>query len=320
MKYAVRGFSLVELMIAMTLGLIVLGGAVGVFIANQTTSRANSALSDLQTIARLGFQLMSHDIRNAGFSGCTNSMRVANTIAIAGVRPAWADWDAGAGIQGFAAPAPAINGLAPAENTQALRLMFGSGANNTINNYDGSVINLNANPVLAAGEVAIACDDNLASIFQINEAGAAAVTHNALGLNADANLGFVAPQDWAPGLAEPRGFTNNAMLMRFESIAWFVAPSADEPGVNSLYRASLVGDTQVNEEVLFGVADLQFAFLNGDTGVFQTAAAVTAAGQWGFISAVNVSVTLDDAVLQGINVPDNVRTVTFLVTLRNRVG
>ncbi|SEH60677.1 type IV pilus assembly protein PilW [Rheinheimera pacifica] len=320
MNIRVRGFSLVELMIAMVLGLLVLGGAIGVFIANQTTSRANAALSDMQSIARLSFQLMSHDIRNAGFSGCNNSMRISNVIAIAGVRPAWADWTTGSGIQGFAAPVGVINGLQAANGTQALRLMFGSGANNSISNYNGSVISLNTNPVLAAGEVAIACDESLASIFQINEAGAMSVTHGAAGLNCDANLGFMAEDDWACGLSPARGFSNNAMLMRFESIAWFVAPSRDDAGVMSLYRASLVGDSQVNEEVLYGVADLQFAYLNGDTGLFQQAAAVTAAGQWGRITAVNVSVTLDDAILQGQNVPDNVRTITFLVSLRNRLG
>jgi type IV pilus assembly protein PilW len=314
-----RGFSLVELMIAMVLGLLVLGGAIGVFLANQTTSRANAALSDMQSIARLSFQLMSQDIRNAAFSGCSNNQRVSNIIAIAGVRPAWADWNAAGGIQGFASPIAQINGLSPRNGTEALRLMFGSGASNTISNYNGSVISLNGNPVVAAGEVAMACDESLSSIFQISEANAASVTHNVSGLNSEANLGFVDPEVWVPGLAEARNFTNNGVLMRFESIAWFVAPSRSDENVMSLYRASLVGNTQINEEVLFGVANLQFAYLNRNNGLFQQAAAVTAAGQWESIIAVNVTVTLDNAVFQGQNVSDNVRTINFLVTLRNRV-
>ena len=40
------GFSLVELMIALVIGLMVTGGAVNVFLANQQTYRANSALSE----------------------------------------------------------------------------------------------------------------------------------------------------------------------------------------------------------------------------------------------------------------------------------
>lgn len=319
MNNSAKGFSLIELMIAMTLGLLVLGGAIGVFIANQTTSRTNAALSDMQTIARLSFQLMSHDIRKAGFSGCNNNPRVANTIAIEGVRPAWATWSAGGGIQGFAAPVADINGLKPADNTEALRLMFAAGNSTSINNYDGSVISLNVNPELQAGEVAIACDDSLASIFQVNKLEAATITHELAGLNSDINLGFINEEDWAPGLAPPRFFSNNGMVMRFESVAWFIAPSAEDAQVMSLYRASLIGDRQVNEEVLFGVADLQFAYLNGDTNLLQSAAATTAANQWGRIIAVNVSVTLDDAVLHDVEVPEDVRTISFLVSIRNRL-
>lgn len=107
--------------------------------------------------------------------------------------------------------------------------------------------------------------------------------------------------------------------MRFESVVWFVAASLDDPNVNSLFRASLVGGQQVNEEVLFGVSDLRFNYLNGDTMTFQTAAAVNAANAWGRIIAVNVTLSLDNALLQGVNVPANARNINFLVSLRNRL-
>lgn len=319
MNNKIKGFTLVELMIAMTLGILVLGGAVGVFLANQQTNRANSVLGDIQNIARLSFQLMSQDIRNAGFTGCNNNARVANTIAIVGVRPVWANWSVGAGIQGFQSPVAVINGLTPAAGTEALRLMFGSGATNSVSNYDGSVFTVNSTPVVAAGEVVVACDDSQSSIFQINEITATTLTHALVGLNSDANLGFINESDWAPGNAPERRFSQNGMLMRFDSIAWFVAPSNDDSNVKSLYRASLIGDTQVNEEVLFGVSNLQFSYLNGDTNLFQTAAATTAAAQWPRIIAVNASITFDNAILQGQQIPAQLRTISFLVALRNRV-
>ncbi|MDP5150068.1 PilW family protein [Rheinheimera baltica] len=319
MKNNMEGFTLLELLVAATLGILVIGGASGVFIANQQTSKANAVLSEIQNVARLSFQLMSQDIRNAGFSGCNNNARVANTISIAGTRPAWATWSVGGGIQGFPAPVAPINGMDTTPGTQALRLMFGTGDSNAISNYDGTMLTLNVAPVLSAGDVGIACDDSESSIFQANEVDGFTVTHRLAGLNSDANLGFLPEIDWGPGLAPPRFFTRNGMIMRFESIAWFVAPSNDDVNVNSLYRASLIGDTQVNEEVLFGVSDLQFMFLNDNTNTFQTAAATTAAGQWGRINAVNVSVTLDDAVLQGQQIPANAKTISFLVAIRNRL-
>lgn len=63
---ASQGFTLVELMIALVLGLVLLGGVIGVFLSNQTTNRVNNELASLQSSARLAFQLMSQDIRKIG--------------------------------------------------------------------------------------------------------------------------------------------------------------------------------------------------------------------------------------------------------------
>lgn len=317
MKYS-KGFTLTELMIAMVLGVLVLGGAIGVFLGNQQTSRANMALGELQNIARLSFQLMSQDIRGASFMGCNNVTRVANALSVGGVRPDWANVSIG-GIEGFAAPVASINGRTPAADTEAIRLMFAKGASSAIAAYDGSNFQLNVNPEIVAGEIALACDDAFSSIFQASEVDAARVTHNVSGLNGDANLGFLPEADWAPGLLPPRFFSRNGMLMQFESVAWFVAPSASDSGVKSLYRASLIGDRQVNEEVLFGVSDLSFRYFHRENRVWQSAAATTAAAAWGRIMAVEVTITLDDAILQGMNVAADMKTFNFTVVLRNRV-
>ena len=41
-----RGFSLVELMVAMALGLVIVGGVVSVMIANKRSYRTNEGLAD----------------------------------------------------------------------------------------------------------------------------------------------------------------------------------------------------------------------------------------------------------------------------------
>lgn len=324
MKKQLTGFTLVELMVAMVLGLLVLGGALTVFLANQTTGRANQALAEIQNTARMAHLLMAHDIRNAGFTGCGNSPRVANVVSIDNAtNPIWANWRDGQGIRGLPAPVGAINGRNANVGSEALRVLYGGGRSNTIRLYDGQTLTLNSPSVVGAGELAIACDENLASIFQVSQVGGVAqdeVQHRVDGLNCDANLGFVAPEDWACGVHPARNFNNGAMLMRLESVAWFVAPSLDDANISSLFRASLINGDQLNEEVLFGVNNLQFAYLNGDTMAFQTAAAVTAANAWGRVIAVNVTLTLDPAILQGTEVPANARTIRFLVSLRNRLG
>lgn len=66
------GFSLVELMIAMVLGILVMGAAFAIFMSNQNTYRANEGLNRIQESARTAVELISRDIRAAGGSACSN--------------------------------------------------------------------------------------------------------------------------------------------------------------------------------------------------------------------------------------------------------
>ena len=73
------GLSLIELMIAMVLGLIVLGAAFAVFMSNQRTFGANEGVNRIQESARVAFELMSRDIRAAGGSAGAN-VSVVETV------------------------------------------------------------------------------------------------------------------------------------------------------------------------------------------------------------------------------------------------
>ncbi len=52
---AQRGFSLVELMVAMLIGLFVLGGGLAVFLGGHQSFRTNEGAARLQENARMGF-------------------------------------------------------------------------------------------------------------------------------------------------------------------------------------------------------------------------------------------------------------------------
>jgi type IV pilus assembly protein PilW len=307
-----KGFSLTELMVAMVLGLIVVGGVIGVFITNQNTSRFNNTLIDIQQISRHGFQLMARDIRSAGFSGCGNVDRFMNVLNVAGAQP-WATWNGG--LLGLQAPVAAINGLAPTANTDAIRVMYSGGQSNGVTSHVPPQFTLNSAPTFRVGDIAAVCDDTLTSIFEVSAIAGTTVNHAIAGtINCSTNLGFISPLNC--GAVPARTFMSNAMIMRFESVAWFVAPSQDDAAVTSLYRASLVGNTQVNEEVLFGISGLNLLYLDATTRQLRTANAVT---NWGDIIAVQVNMTIHDALLGQVAVPANVRTMGFTVTLRNRV-
>lgn len=67
------GFGLIELMIALVLGLLVLGAAFAVFQSNQATYRTNEGVNRIQESARVAFELMSRDLRAAGGSACSTA-------------------------------------------------------------------------------------------------------------------------------------------------------------------------------------------------------------------------------------------------------
>lgn len=66
------GFGLIELMVAMTLGLLVVGAAFAVFQSNQRTFVANEGINRIQEGARVAYEMMSRDLRAAGGSACSN--------------------------------------------------------------------------------------------------------------------------------------------------------------------------------------------------------------------------------------------------------
>lgn len=66
-----QGLSLVELMVSMVISLILLGGVAQIFLANKATYRADEALARMQENGRLGFDIVTRDVRQAGQYGCS---------------------------------------------------------------------------------------------------------------------------------------------------------------------------------------------------------------------------------------------------------
>ena len=69
-RQRVGGFSLVELMTAMLLSLLLMAAAVSVLVTNKRTYSSTEGLGHIQENARIAFELMSRDIREAGGNPC----------------------------------------------------------------------------------------------------------------------------------------------------------------------------------------------------------------------------------------------------------
>ena len=75
------GFGLIELMIAMVLGLIVLGAAIAVFQSNQRSYSANEGQNRVQENARAAYEMVTRDIRATGGSACSAESLVLGSDA-----------------------------------------------------------------------------------------------------------------------------------------------------------------------------------------------------------------------------------------------
>ncbi|WP_440053610.1 PilW family protein [Pseudoalteromonas sp. T1lg65] len=65
----VRGFTLLELMISMFIGLLLLGGIIATYISMQSTTRDTMHIGELQETGRLALSIFRRDIEQVGFWG-----------------------------------------------------------------------------------------------------------------------------------------------------------------------------------------------------------------------------------------------------------
>lgn len=68
------GFSLVELMVAITISLIILAAVSTLFVSSKKTYTTQDRLGRLQENARFAMQFITRDLRLAGYTGCINKL------------------------------------------------------------------------------------------------------------------------------------------------------------------------------------------------------------------------------------------------------
>lgn len=328
---AEAGFTMVELMIAMLLGLIVVGGVVSVFLANQRTYRTNQALGDVQDSARTAFELMSRDIRNAGLTGCDNSGRIANVLTASpgggGTAQWWANWSGN--VTGYSAtqtdPTVAIGTSANnrVAGSDSLTLLGGDTMGYSVKTdvEPTGTFTLNETSAnLQNGDVVIICTPDHAAITQINS------------YNAGTTITFKHEKSGSPGnctkdLSYPTVcsssssyvFVPNSQVTKLSAVDWYLG--INSAGGKSLYRVSVATvsgvPTATAVEMVRGVTTLTLNYhQTGDTA-FKTASAIS---NWGLVDAVQSTIAVESTDQRaGTDVKPISRTFTATTTIRNRV-
>lgn len=325
-----RGFTLIELMVALLLGLIVIGGVASVFLANQQTYRTNNALGDVQDSARLAVELLAHDVRNAQLTGCNNNARFTNVLTNGPANSGtdwWANW--GNAIVGYAGGTddPAITSGTAETNrvstTDSIELLGAADTTMSVNVHSPSAatpqftINGSAGD-LQSGDVIVVCDPDHATILKTTTYtdSTKTITYDATN-NCSTGLGY-------PGVCvasgNPYTFGQSALIAKLSAVDWYIGvnPSLGQ----SLYRAALVNNAGVlsigTQEMVRNVTGMTITYLQSGTTSFVAPASVT---NWAGVTAAQVQLTVrSDDVRAGTDAKPLVRTFSTTATLRNRVN
>ncbi|WP_108471530.1 PilW family protein [Rhodanobacter thiooxydans] len=329
------GFTLIELMVAMLLGLIVVGGVISVFLANQRTYRTNQALGDVQGSSRIAFELMARDIRNAGLNPCNNGDRMANVLNNSAT-DWWANW------------ANAVHGYSGNQGDPASGSVFGTAVGQRVAGTDSVQVlgaidsglsvaedkepaaNFKLNDKtsdLQSGDIVIVCDPDHAVMVQISNYNNSTVTfvHNTGNTvnpgNCSKGLGY--PSDCSSTNGNLYQFGNNSQIAKLGAADWYIGNNPVKG--RSLYRVALAApDAKENlflgtpQEMVRDVTGMVINYHAKGGASFVTASAIA---NWAVVDAVQVTLTLQSADQRaGTDTKPLVRTFTATTTVRNRVN
>jgi type IV pilus assembly protein PilW len=332
MRKSLAGFTLIELMIAMLLGLIVIAGVTSVFLATQRSYRTNEALADVQDGSRVAFELMARDIRDAGLTGCGNRGRVANVLNPSAANW-WADWDNavhGYGAGTAADPALTVGTTDPSQvdGTDSLQLLGAADTGLSVAATPSSTAaNFKLNDTtsdLVTGDVIIVCDPDHATIVQISDYNDSNVTvlHNVGNKvkpgNCSKGMGY-------PTLCTTNGngykFGANSQIFKLAAVDWYIGNNP--AGGTSLYRMVVATNsagvpTATAQEMVRNVIGMNLSYHQAGSASFVSAA--TVAGNWALVDAVQVKLTLESTDERaGTDAKPLTRNFTATTTVRNRV-
>lgn len=263
-----RGLSLVELLIAMALGLALLAGVLQVVLGSKRSYQHGVALAELQENGRFALEAMAQDLRNAGFSGaCPGGL-----VNAAGEGAHYALEKSALEGYGAGMPAPAWLSSSRVGNTDAVLLRYATSPVLEARSVSGNRLLLTS-----AGAVAGAfylLSDQQSCLLLANAGGATS-------LLADRSLEhFLAPA---------------TRVYRYRYVIYWIGRSEDgTPGLFVTDNSETTSKAQTSE-LVNGVAGMSLRYgVAGANDVVATykAAREMAAGDWPRVRTVRVSLLL----------------------------
>lgn len=269
------GLSLVELMVAMLIGLVLLAGVVQVYLGSRQSQQVTENLGRMQENARFASDLLARELRMAGFMPCRKTGNFANVINSGGGNT-FTDFANGP-ITGFDETDDTFPGVSfgtssgdRVSGTEAFVVRGGGDTTYAVNNHQPAASSaaffLNDLHDLEDGDIVLVCDTEQSSLFQITNTNTTNVTvvHN--------TGGSVSPGNCTKGLGSPVVCTTNgtpytygddAQIVKFQAVGYYIGISRSG-ATTSLYERRLNVDTsglsETSRELVEGIENLQLRY------------------------------------------------------------
>lgn len=287
LRWHQQGFSLVELMVAITIGFVVVAAVGYVYLSARQSFRTTDNMSRMQENARLAIETLARDVRVAGYIGCGNLQTMSvNTIANPPVLPISA-----ANVitgQDFTAAVANFAGTTidrPAGDSISIMGAFGGSVNLDPAQPGGVNIKIVGNPMdIVQGDVVLLSDCSKAATLQVTNSpgtsGVVTITHGG-------NLNIV-----TPGLGGQ--YLPDGVMTKMERFTYFIGINPD--GKRALYRTNLTtGVAQGTVELVEDVWDMQIEYgmdtnANGAADIYGDATAVGA--NWAQVVSARINLLL----------------------------
>lgn len=349
-----RGVTLIELMIALLLGLIVVASAGAMFLSNKRTYGTSETLNRIQENERAAFEIMSRDLRETGGNPCSSTARTVNMLNQGG-SPWWEQYEDGLIGYGAADATPGTPfGTGNAQRvagTEAIDLALATDGDVRVTAHTTPSANIQVTDTddFADGQILMICNMDFKMIFQVTQlnsaGGGVSIQHNGGGgTTGNCSQVFQIFDDVAscnPG-ASGAGYCftpssnpncdesgNSPARVALATVArWYIG--RNDRGGTSLYRARLMnsGATATPQivgapvEIAEGATDMEFEYMVAGATDFVAAAAVA---DWSQVTAVRVSVVfegvegaLEGRYIEGTDGEALTHALTNVVALRNR--
>lgn len=256
------GLSLVELLIAVVLGGLVIAAVGTVYLGSRQSYSTQEAMARMQENARYAFELMTVDIRQAGFTECAPKSKTYSSLN----GTDWFNALASQPLLGFESgsglPAAVTGALADTDALQILRADNSGDYRVTSHAAASAQFQLAANHDLKQGEIltVVPPDCSKAVVFQMTNVN----NNNTIDVVVH-NTGQGTPGNATKCLDDPAGalcaspstypeLPANSRIMRMVGSIYFIRDNpSNEP---ALYRRR----PDATEELVEGVEDMQITF------------------------------------------------------------